>query len=243
MSSLADRFEEILHWDWQEFLDLEKDPNISTNDDIVCQLIRVCADTDEINAAKLAFDRADGLLETPIKINVPKVYVRYLNATDVEPSEKAIEAPEEAKEEESTYDIASAKLRDTLQEMRRHPKQVVNVTLLYKKRVEQGKEVEHIPKVKSVIVANLLKNSRNGNYRAIELLFDQIDGKLTRTITLLGGEDIYVDDYMLSTAPAGAIKDKNGHYVAENKEMSSLWLRGFAQSQKGLEMLAEGLEE
>lgn len=82
-----------------------------------------------------------------------------------------------------------------------------------------------MPQVKHVIVANLLRNVRKGRYRAIELVFDQIDGRLTRTITLLGGEDVYVDDYTLLTAPAGAIKDAEGYYIAENKVMTAAWLR------------------
>ena len=123
------------------------------------------------------------------------------------------------------------------------PCDVIRVVLLYKKRIEAGKTVEHAPKVKSVIVANLLKNVTRGRFRAVELVFDQIDGKLTRTISLLGGEDVYVDDHALLVAPAGSMLGKDGVYYAENKTMTAAWLRGFAQSKKGLEILAEGLDD
>jgi len=244
MASLKQRFEELIHMNWGDFVILEKDKSASVDDGVLCSLIRICADTDDIAAIKLAFDRVDGLLTTPIEIRVPKFYTRYLKATEIEPGTRALEASETVeKEKASTYDPATAKLRATLVEMRSMPQDVIRVVRLYKKHIEQGKPSKHDPMVKSVIVANLLRNVRNGRYRAIELVFDQIDGKLTRTITLLGGEDVYVDDYMITVAPANAIKDENGYYIAENKIMTTAWLRGFANSQKGLELVAEGLED
>lgn len=244
MANLKERFEELIHMNWSDFVFLEQDKGASVDDGVLCSLIRICADSDDIAAAKLAFDRVDGLLETPIEVKVPKFYTRYVKAKNIEPGTKALEAPKDSKKDKaSTYDPATAKLRETLQEMRDMPQDVIRLVQGYKKRIDDGKESKHDPMVKSVIVANLLKNVRKGRYKAIELVFDQIDGKLTRTITLLGGEDVYVDDYSTLIAPAVAIKDKNGYYIAENKIMTAAWIRGFSQSQKGLEMLAEGLED
>lgn len=224
------------------FLALEKDKSASVDDAVLCSLVRACTDTDEQSAVKLAFDRADGLLETPIEIKVPKFYVRYVNAKEVDPNVKEIEAPKKLTDE-SSYNPATAKLRETLREMRKMPRDVIRVVMLYKRRVEKGVPVDHEPMVKSVIVANLLKNVTKGKFRAVELVFDQIDGKLTRTITLLGGEDVYVDDYHTLVAPAGSFIGDDGVYYGENKTMTAAWIRGFANSQKGLEALVEGLED
>lgn len=242
MASLKKRFEELIHLTWSEFIALERDKSASVDDGVLCSLVRICADTDEIAAIKLAFDRVDGLLTTPIEVKVPKFYTRYVKAKEIEPGAKQIKAPEDDKKEKaSDYDPATAKLRETLREMRGMPQDVIRIVRLYKKHIDEGKSEKHDPMVKSVIVANLLRNVKRGRYRAIELVFDQIDGKLTRTITLLGGDDVYVDDYNTLVAPANAIKDENGYYIAENKVMTTAWLRGFAGSQKGLEMLADGL--
>ena len=223
---------------------LEHDKSASVDDGVLCSLIRICADTDDIAAAKLAFDRVDGLLETPLEIKVPKFYTRFVNADRIEPGAKQITAPEDtARPQDSTYDPATAKLRETLQEMRAMPQDVIRMVRGYKKRIDEGKEAQRDPMVKSVIVANLLRNVQKGRYRAIELVFDQIDGKLTRTITLLGGDDVYVDDYTVLVAPAHATKDESGYYIAENTLMTTAWLRGFANSQKGLEILAQGLDD
>lgn len=244
MASLKSRFEEIIHMTWSEFCALEQDKAATVDDVVLCSLIRTCADTDDVAAAKLAFDRVDGLLETLIEIKVPKFYTRYIKATEIEPGQKQIEAPGDTKDEDTTkYDPATAKLRDTLKEMRSMPRDVIRVVLLYKKRIDKGTKTDHDPKVKSVVVANLLKNVSKGRFRAVELVFDQIDGKLPKAINLLGGDDVYVDDVIETVAPAHAIKDENGYYVAENRVMTVAWLRGFANSQKGLEILAEGLED
>lgn len=244
MATLKDRFEEIIHMTWSEFTELEKSGDTLVDDGVLCALVRICADTDDIAAAKLAFDRIDGLLETPLEVKVPKFYTRFVNAKELE---SGAEAPQAAldtpKEETSAYDPATAKLRETLAEMRRMPKAVVILVLKNKKLIDESKPTKNDPMVKSIIVANLLKNVSKGRFRAIELVFDQIDGKLTRTVTLLGGEDVYIDDYLVTKAPADALKDKDGYYIAENQAMTTIWLRGFANSQKGLEMLAEGLDD
>ncbi|MES2367802.1 MAG: hypothetical protein V4563_18135 [Pseudomonadota bacterium] len=242
MASLKHRFEELIHLEWGKFIELEQGKGASVDDVVLCSLIRVCADTDDIASIKLAFDRVDGLLETLIDIKVPKFYTRYVNAKDIEPGGKALEAGDEAKKDEpKDYDPATAKLRETLKEMRGMPRDVIRVVLLYKKRLDKGVKVEHEPMVKSVIVANLLKHVTKGRFRAIELVFDQIDGKLPKAIKLLGGDDVYVDDYNELVAPANAQLGEDGVYYAENQFMTTAWLRGFAQSAKGLEILAEGL--
>jgi hypothetical protein len=246
-ASLKARFEEMIHLEWDEFYKLEHDKSSSIDDSVLCSLIRICAGTDDIAAIKLAFDRIDGLQDTLIEIKVPKFYTRYINAKEVEPIPAALEAPKETKETKeekpSNYDPATAKLRETLREMRDMPRDVIRIVLLHKMRIEKDKYTDHKPMVKSVIVANLLKNVQKGKFKAVELVFDQIDGKLPKAIQLLGGDDVYVDDTTELVAPSHAELGEDGIYYAENKAMTTMWLRGFAKSQKGLEILAEGLDD
>ena len=245
MATLKARFEELIHLTWSEFVALETDKHAIVDDSVLCSLIRTCAETDDISAIKLAFDRIEGLQETLIDIKVPKFFVRYVNAKDIEPA--AAELPEgeksETKEEPNNFDPATAKLRATLKEMRRMPKMAINLVIRHRKKIDKGEPADHDPMVKSVIVANLLKNVQKGKFKAVELVFDQIDGKLPKAIKLLGGADVYVDDDQELVAPAHAELGEDGVYFAENKVMTTAWLRGFAQSQKGLEILAEGLDD
>ena len=244
MANLKDRFEEIIHMTWGEFVDLERGDAGTVDDSTLCALVRACSDTTNTNAIKLAFDRTEGLLETPVEVKVPKFYVRYINAKEIEAGATSVEPTESSeKDKASNYDPATAKLRETLREMRKMPKQVIGLVLSHKEVIEKGQTPPHDPMVKSVIVANLLFNAAKGHGKAIDLIFDQIDGKLTRTITLLGGQDVYIDDYTTTIAPSDAVKDEEGYYIAENKSMTTAWVRGFANNQKGLEMLAEGLDD
>ncbi len=244
MASLKSRFEELIHMEWGEFVELEANKSASVDDVVLCSLIRTCAETDDIAAIKLAFDRIDGLLETLIEIKVPKFYTRYVNAKEVDTGTKAVGAGDDvSKDDASKYDPATAKLRETLKEMRSMPRDVIRVVGLYRKRIDKGTPVETQPKVKAVIVANLLKNVTKGRFKAVELVFDQIDGKLPKAINLLGGADVYVDDYNELVAPAHSEIAEDGVYFAENQMMTNIWLRGFANSQKGLEILAESLDD
>lgn len=123
MSSLKERFEEIIHMNWAEFLEVEQNKSATVDDTVLCSLVRICADTDDIAATKLAFDRIEGMLETPLQFKIPKFYIRYPNAKEIEGGDKkqieAVAAPE------IVYDPATAKLRDTLKEMRKMPKDVI----------------------------------------------------------------------------------------------------------------------
>ena len=169
---------------------------------------------------------------------------------------KALAAGEEQEEkkEPTNYDPATAKLRETLREMRTYPKGIVRAIRMSQLKIEKalkagveipqgGKDDPVLPSVKAVICGNLLKNVQRGKFKAVELVFDQIDGKLPKAIQLLGGEDVYVDDPITLVAPPHAELGEDGVYFAENKLMTMQWLRGFANSQKGLEILAEGLDD
>lgn len=232
--NLGERFIELLHLNWAEYAKIEADEDGSSEEAMICGLIRACADGD-MRSIKTAFARSDGEVEIPVQINTPKFYTRYLNAKEAVPAEKQLDAGE-TKLKSKEYDMATAKLRDTLQEMRKAPKKIVTMILGMRTRVDtdmkQGNALppaESIPLVKSVIVANLLHLAGYGNSNAVTEVFNQIDGKLAKVITLLGGEDVYVDNHIDTIAPANAIKNEDGVYVAENKQMTNLWLRGFAK--------------
>lgn len=251
MSNLKEQFEEYIHMPYDEYWKKRRQKNNTVDDRIIMSLIDICTDSDEISAAKMSFDRIEGMLDTPITFKIPKFYVRYPNANRVEGSKtKAIGSPKEEEEpvDKSDYDAATAKLRETLQKMRTMPDGIVPAILKVKSMVQKDKTVNikppaQIPQVKHVMVANLLRNVRKGRFKAIELVFEQIDGKLTRTIDLMSGhKDVIVDDINALTAPAGSVLiDGVWHY--EDKAMAAPFIRGFAKSQKGMELILEELDD
>lgn len=85
---LGEFLKEVANWKWSEFVLAEKDhDHYTTADAIVFSLIRACVMQD-IAAIKLAINRLDGKLATPVKIVYPKFYYLFPNAKSV-----ALDAP------------------------------------------------------------------------------------------------------------------------------------------------------
>jgi hypothetical protein len=76
---LGDFLKEVANWDWAEFVKAEKDSSYTSNQAVVFGLIRSCAMQD-LRAIKIAINRFDGKLKTPLKIEMPKIYYLYPNA-------------------------------------------------------------------------------------------------------------------------------------------------------------------
>lgn len=244
---MEEQFREIINMYYGDYL-IKRDSGTSSDWDLLASVVEVCNDGD-MNGIKLAFDRIEGIQATPLKFDIPKFYVRYQNATskaELAPGEesgpKGITSNKLITAEDAQKEIDAMGLRKVLDIMRKLDKK-----LPYGIKLEAEKlETEHKngvnvagrgQLVKTVMVAGLLRMAQNGNSRAIGMVFEQIDGKLMRTIKLLNGEDVYIDNVIDTVAPAHAIKDENGIWVADDKKMELIWLTGFAKQNKGLEGL------
>ncbi len=67
------------------------------------------------------------------------------------------------------------------------------------------------------------------NVNAITEVFDQIDGKLVEVIEIIG-EDIHIAKFDI-VAPPGAIKNADGVYQIEAKDVENLWARKLGRSE------------
>ena len=83
---------EVSNWDWSEFVQAEKDQAYSTSDSIVFSLIRAIA-MEKMDAIRIALNRLDGKLVTPVNIEYPKVFYIFPNAKTVEGQEGAPNLP------------------------------------------------------------------------------------------------------------------------------------------------------
>lgn len=233
---------EVIHWDWREFCIAEKDPKYTGVQAAVFSLVRTCSDG-KLGAIKLAIDRVDGKLETPVKIEYPKIWLLYpyaktvgeLPAPEKMPDTKSLRIESEIKTEtEEPKTLPTLTLRETVNKMADAPKDVVRLVLAMKRKVElqvsRGEEPEtgsdevakKVPLVKSVIAANLLDLAIEKNsFEAITEVFEQIDGKLVETIRVLG-DDLFLTQYA-TEAPAGAVKNADGVYMVEAKEIADQW--------------------
>lgn len=243
---LGEFLKEVINWRWDEFVAAEKSKDYTGYQATVLSLVRICSDG-KLGAIKLAIDRVDGKLETPVKIEYPKIYLVYPHAESVAelpPGEATTntrtpsllpEIPPEGEElshetvEEEHTEVVNS-LRDTLHRLAEAPRLVTQLILARKTEVEEtdgpivdsNDAAKKIPLVVSVIAANLLNLANDkGNFEAITEVFEQIDGKLVETLRILG-DDIFLVQYGLE-APYGAEKNKSGVYMVEQVASASVW--------------------
>jgi len=251
-ANLGNFLKEVINWGWDEFLRAEHDTKYSPLQATVFALVRSCSDG-KLGAIKLSIKRVDGALETPIKVEYPRVFFRYPYAKSIggepipqigESDETAVAQPTpeefDEPEAETQEDLLTYGLRETLNKMAETPdRRVVPLILQKKEEIEEALKAnknaqipkEKVPRVKSVIAANLLDLAmEQNNFEAITEVFDQIDGKLVETFRFLG-DDMYMDQYD-EVAPAGAILNEDGIYVLEMKDIANTWEQKFKLNKK-----------
>lgn len=248
---LAEFLKEVSNWSWEEFARAEKDPEYTTNQAVVFALIRSCA-MQSLSAIKIALNRLDGKLKTPVEIEMPKVFYLYPCAagskTAADPASPALPDPvtdaqadrviegeliippepdpKEDMDEPGPKDLPSMGFRETLREMsdfpRTLPLAITELALQTEQWLRnQAPKPQEIPRVKSVVAAHLLIMAQNRNIDALTEVFDQIDGKLTETIQILG-EDIYITNYS-AIAPPEATLNEDGILQVEATQAQNIW--------------------
>ena len=224
-SRLTDRFREIIEVNWTEFRDMEQDPELSNFDSAVTSLVRACS-KGNLTAIRQALDRIDGPVIQEIEQIMPKFYTLYPNATHAidgpAEEEPAPTDPEETLPAVLTAEeMPSGSLRAVLDRMLDTKKQTVDVILASAQAIDNNEPTKNDPYVKSVIVAGLMSLVHRGKLAAVLEVFEQIDGKVKQSFKLLG-DDVYLTSFA-PVAPAGAIKNKDGVYQLENKQVTALW--------------------
>ena len=232
MNKLTPFFKETIEKRWSEFVVMEESEDYTSAEAVVFSIIRACV-TGKLPAIKESLNRVDGKLAEQIDVIYPKFYITYPHATavatELKIKGKKVSIPQitGSNTPPEEQPLVTGSLRDTLTRMSEQPRNLVTAILEAAKTVEARHSYQaesdplSDPLVKSVIVAGLLKLAHNGNLGAIFEVFDNIDGKLVDVIRVLG-EDVYLTSYD-TTAPAGAVKDKDGVYQMEADNTSSKW--------------------
>jgi len=226
---LALFLKEVSGWDWYQFLKAEKDESFTTRQSIVFAMVRAAA-MENLPAITTAISRLDGKVETPVQVKMPKVYQIYPFAKEVEPSleegEKKPEMQVVEIEEDMAEELPTQSFRETMQKMagqaRTLPGKIIECQEQWERfHRNEGRAPEETVKVSSVVAARLLNMAQKRNMKALDEVFDQLDGKLVETFRVVG-QDMYLT--MWSTvAPAGAVKNEKGIYQVEVPQMSRMW--------------------
>lgn len=233
MPSLTKLLDKMLVIDYDDFKKLEQSPGINADAKVVAALLNLCCHAKSTRAIHLAFERLEGEQPTPIRFDTPKFYTRYHNAgppRQIKPFSATEDAPIIDDDPPVTSDIAGS-LRVTLDALRRLPKEDVDAILLYRAAVDKKQpKIELAVKkasVRKIIAANLIVMGHSGNTNAIEEIFLQIEGQLEKVIKVLGGHDVYVDDYSTLEAPMNA-RLVDGIWTAENEAVTNMWVARLA---------------
>ena len=237
MPSLTKLLDIMLVLDYKEFKLMAESPEINADAKTVAALLDSCCHARSTRSIHLAFERLEGEQPTPIRFETPKFYVRYHNASAPKEiaafsSGSAVPIPtsESDDDPEITSDITGS-LRVTLDALRRLPKPDVDALIEYRNAVDKKKPKFELAvqkaSVRKIIAANLLMLSHEGNTNAIEEIFLQIEGQLEKVIKVLGGHDVYIDDYATLEAPMNA-KLVDGVWVAENEAVTNAWIARLA---------------
>ena len=121
-------------------------------------------------------------------------------------------------------------LRALLERMLESPKTIVVDILAAAERVDRGDFSGGNPKVKSVIVAGLMRLVHDGKISAVFEVFEQIDGKVADKVKLLGN-DVFIKRFD-TIAPSGAVKNADGIYQLEAPLMTDTWAIKLEQGSK-----------
>lgn len=239
---LAGFLREVSNWRWDDFVLAENSEDYTSNQAIIFAMIRAAA-MQNMTAIKVAINRLDGKLVTPVRIEYPKIFYLFPNAGlaagDVAPLKKIdageTEPPEvltgeiieaSAAPEEDEPDLPSMGFRETLALMSDHsrvfPQQIIDrATQTQQWLLNQAPQPEGIPTVKTVVVAHLLSMASKRNMDAINEVFDAIDGKLVETIQVLG-DDLYIVNYS-TIAPPEATPNADGVLQMEATAAQNIW--------------------
>ena len=234
MPSLTRLLDTMLMLDYSEFKLLDSSPGIHADAKVVSALLDRCCHARSTRAIHLAFERLEGEQPMQIRFITPKFYTRYHSAKPpiaiAASSSISVPTPEVDDDPVITSDIAGS-LRVTLDALRRLPKADVDSLLDYRDAVDK-KQIKttlivHKASVRKIVAANLLFVGHSGNTNAIEEIFLQIEGQLEKVIKVLGGHDVYVDDYSTLEAPQNA-KLIDEVWVAENEAVTNMWVSRLA---------------
>lgn len=245
---LTDGFREIIELPWSEFVELEQNPDATNFDAIITSIARAAV-KGNLRAIQTALDRLDGKIAAEIEVEYPKFYTIYPRATRTADDPDIIDANGHSKLittgkvnlpyepvvdmgsgvkkmtiglEEEEEELPTGSLRAVLEKMLASPKKIVDDMIGAVAYIDQGDLQYGDPKVKSVIVAGLMRLVHEGRISAVFEVFDQIDGKVADKYKMLG-DDVYMQNFAL-VAPAGAYKNEDGVYVVEADNTTNSWV-------------------
>lgn len=217
MKKLQNSFNEFLPLNYRDFH--QKLLQLSANQAVVGELLRICCEEDDIKAIKIAFERILGKPEkvviikrTVVRTIFPDARIKALSPVvndRVQDETTSYVSPFEGKmiiDEDNAPGILLRKMLDKIGESgREYAYEVVDKKNQYT--------------VAEVMVANLYAIAMRGaNLAAIMMLFDYLDGAVADVIRLDGEDTIMLENWA-DTAPYEAKQGEDGVWYIESESV------------------------
>lgn len=237
---LTDKFRDTIEFKWTDFITLEKNPHADNYDVVIATLVRACVGGN-LRAIKESLDRMDGKVITEVEMEYPRFYILYPNAkSKVElpagnvapPVEEVVDTTVGASRSESEEELPAGSLRAVLDKMLEAKKVTVASILESVRLLDEGASEDEIgnPTVKAAMIAGLMQLVHKGRINAVIEVLDQIDGKVSEHIKMLGG-DVRVMNFS-SVAPAEAELNADGVYEVSSPIITNVWTKALEKNTK-----------
>lgn len=211
---LQNYFKDFLPLNYREFR--QKVPEMTANQSVVAELLRICCEDDDVKAMKMAFERILGKPEKVLVIKRTIVKTIFPDATGKRPTplidtrtqdETAVIEQEDEPIIVEEAESPSFMLRQQLDSIGDQGQQ----------RAYYIGDNRNSFTVAEVFAANVYATAmRGGNLGAIDLLFNYLDGAVADVVRLEGEDTLVLENYA-DIAPFEAIQGEDGVWYIESE--------------------------
>lgn len=249
---LASFLTEVANWTWEDFCRAEYDPQYTSNEAVIFAVIRACA-MEKLDAIKIALNRIDGKLKTPVRVEYPKIFYLFPNASleqdiidkqmeehnsreknlrhlpggvTISKGVELIPAPEIPEVED--IDLPSLSLRQTVAAMADEPRVIPEAVIEYSTQVQQWLKSDGrapIPDENPMVKSVVAAHLLHlAQQRNINALTEVFDQIDGKLVETI--QLLGEDLFIVSyslTAPDGAYLNDNGVLQLEAKQAQDTW--------------------
>jgi len=201
----------------QNYLDFRRTvPDLTSNQAVVAELLRVCCEEDDVKAMRMAFERILGKPEKVIVIKHTLARTVFPDAKTKQPTPPVLDHVEDetavVKRPDAQIVVDEADAPGYL--LRKELDSIGEKGQQYAYDVGEHKNLHTVAEV---FAANVYAVAmRGGNLGAIDLLFNYLDGAVADVIRLDGTNTIMLENYA-DVAPYEARLDETGVYYVETE--------------------------
>lgn len=211
---LQNYFKDFLPLNYKEFR--RSVPEMTSNQSVVAELLRICCEDDDVKAMKMAFER---ILGKPEKVLIIKRTIVKTIFPDAKTKHISSQAVKRVEDETQVVDVEDEPIIieavDSPGYMLRKELDIIGDAGQQKAYAITDDKNRFT--VAEVFAANVYATAmRGGNLGAIDLLFNYLDGSVADVVRI-EGEDVLVLENYADVAPFEAIQGDDGVWYIESE--------------------------